>query len=429
MRTGEAAGPFRLFRPLLGVFVSLGAIKATQIVLPLLALPWLARILDLRTFGILMYFSILPSIVETVLNWGFNLGAVREVAFFRHGEDRQAAILGAVISAKLVLAGFCLLGSLALLPVIPHAREYPGVYLLAVLYGLARGFRPLWFYQGIGRDMRRMALWDMLANLAILVLIILVIDRPERWPWYFALNFLCRAFVYSLLIRGLSKTWPFRLSLKRAWRILRKTRTLFANALTNMIHAQTSRLVLGFFLPPAGMGVYLAADKIIKAIADASEPVTQTIYPEICALRHADAKTAGRMLFWSFAVTVGVMLLAAVLLWITAPWLIPLALSAKYAEAIPLLDIMLLALPVMGANAVLGSQILVARGQERAVFLSSVFVAAASLPLAMLLPSLFGLNGAACLNIVLALLLFAAMAWCVKKYCPDALSSTSTPVV
>lgn len=424
MRTGEPGGPFRLFRPLLGIFVSLGAIKATQIVLPLLALPWLARILDLRTFGILMYFSILPSMVETVLNWGFNLGAVREVAFFRHGKNRQAAILGAVISAKLALAAFCLLGALALLPVIPHAREYPGVYLLAILCGLARGFRPLWFYQGIGRDMRRMALWDMLANLAVLGLIIVLIDRPERWPLYFALNFLCRALVYSFLLRGLAKTWPFRLSMKRARRILRKTRTLFANALTNMIHAQTSRLVLGFFLPAAGMGVYLAADKIIKAIADAGEPVTQTIFPEICALRHADAKTAGRMLFWSFAVTVGFMLLAAILLWVSAPWLIPLALSAKYAEAIPLLNIMLLALPIMGMNAVLGPQILVAAGRERAVFLSSVFVAVASLPLAVLLPSLFGLNGAACLNIVLSLLFFAAQTFFIKKYCSGVLSLT-----
>ena len=422
MPPDKAPGPLSLFRPLLWVFFSLGAIKITQMVLPLLAIPWLARILDMRTFGILMYFSILPSIVETVLNWGFNLGAVREVAFARGGKKRQAAILGAVITAKLLLAGLCLLGALLLLPVIPYAREYPGVYMLAILYGLARGVRPLWFYQGIGQGMRHMALWDMLTNIAVLVLIVVIIDRPERWPWYFALNFGCKGLAYGCLIGELARSWPFRLNLKRAWRILRKTRTLFANSLTNMVHAQTSKLVLGYFLLPAEMGIYLAADKIIKAVADASEPVTQTIYPEVCALRHEDAKTAGQMLFWSFAVTVGLMLLAALALWVTAPWLIPLALGAKYAEAIPILNIMVAALPVTGMNTVLGPQILVANGHERPYFLASVFVAAASVPLAMLLPFLFGLKGAACLNIVLALLFFAALSFCIKKYCPGSVS-------
>lgn len=425
MRTGNTASPLRLFQPLLGVFFSLSALKATQIVVPLLVIPWLARILDLRTFGILMYFSILPAIVETVLNWGFTLGAVRDVAFARDGKTRQAAILGAVVSAKLLLAAVCLLGALVLLPAIPYALEYPGAYLLAILCGLARGFRPLWFYQGTGRDMRHMALWDMLTNVTILALVIIIVDRPERWPWYFALNCICKALVYFLLMGELAKSWPFRLNMKRAWRILRKTRALFATALTNMIYGHTSKLILGFFLPPVEMGIYLAADKIIKAIADAGEPVSETLFPEICALRHAGVKTASQMLFWSFAVTTGLMLLAAILLWISAPWLIPLALGAKYAEAIPLLNIMLVTLPILGMNSVLGSQILVTNGHERALFLSSVVVAAASVPLAMLLPALFGLKGAACLNIVLSLLFFVEMAWCVRKYCPGSLSSPS----
>lgn len=422
MLKNKLASLASLFRPLLGVFVSLGAIKATQIVLPLLAIPWLARMLDLRTFGILMYFSILPSIVETVLNWGFNLGAVRDVAFFRSGKKKQAIILGAVISAKLILAIFCLLAALALLPVIPYADEYPGVYFLAILYGVARGFRPLWFYQGTGRNMRHMAIWEMCANLLILVLIILIIDKPDRWPFYFGLNFLCKGVAYFFLIWELAKTWPFRLDLKRAWHILAKTRTLFANSLTGMIQGHISKLILGFFLPPAEMGIYLAADKIVKAIADASEPVGQTIYPEVCALRHKNAQAASQMLFWSFVITVGIMLLATILLWLTDSWLVPLALGSKYAEAIPILDIMLAALPIGGINEVLGAQILVANGFERPFFLASVFVACASLFLAMLLPSLFGLKGAACLGLVLSLFSFAALLFCVKKCCPATLT-------
>ena len=81
---------------------------------------------------------------------------------------------------------------------------------------------------------------------------------------------------------------------------------------------------------------------------------------------------------------------------------------------------MIAALPIMGMNDVLGEQVLVASGHERPYFWASVFVAAASVPLAMLLPTLFGLKGAASLNLALALLFFVALAISIRKYCPDA---------
>ncbi|MFG6376503.1 MAG: hypothetical protein K1W05_11420, partial [Desulfovibrio sp.] len=61
----------------LDVFFSFGAIQAAQILLPLLILPWLARILEPEAFGLLMYMCLIPPFVALVMDWGLMTGGAR----------------------------------------------------------------------------------------------------------------------------------------------------------------------------------------------------------------------------------------------------------------------------------------------------------------------------------------------------------------
>ena len=145
----------RLALPHLSTFFSFSAIQAAQLLLPLLALPWLARVLGPHAFGLLMYMSLIPPLVALVMDWGFPFGAAREAARLRGDREGLARLMGAVFSGRLFLALACVAASLALLPLVPHAREHPAAYGLAVLMGIGRGISPVWFFQGVGQGMRR----------------------------------------------------------------------------------------------------------------------------------------------------------------------------------------------------------------------------------------------------------------------------------
>lgn len=409
-----------LFRPHLATFVSFGAIQAAQLLLPLLALPWLARVLGPDAFGLLMYMSLVSVIVGLVMDWGFSLGGVREAAACR-GESRALSeLLGRVLSAKIVLMLGCLLGSLALLPLLPHAAAHPGAYALAVLAGFSRGLNPTWFFQGMGQAMRRMACWDVCSSALVLLLTFACVHAAADWPRYLLLTACCKGFAYLWLTAGLARRYRVALGLSGGRQALLRTRMLFASVLSSLVYTNGAQLLLGVFLPPAQMGMLVAADKIVRAVVSVSNPVTQTLFPEVCALRHTQPERAARMLRWSLAGTATVMLCATAVVWFAAPWLIGLALGAAYAEATPVLRIMAFLVPVLACNFVLGTQTLVPFGQERALTLTQAAAGILSLPAAAMLAHFWGVRGSACLSLLVEGGIFLGYAWSVLRLCPAA---------
>ena len=412
-----------LFLPHLATFISFSAIQAAQLLLPLLDLPWLARVLEPEAFGLLMYMSVISVIIGLIMDWGFALGAVRKAAASRGQERALADLLGQVLSAKILLMAGCLLGSLALLPLLPHASAHPGAYGIAVLAGLGRGVNPTWFFQGIGEGMRRMACWDVCSSALVLVLTFVCVHAAVDWPRYLMLTAFCKGLAYLWLTMGLTRRYRISLSLIEGWRALRRTKILFASVLSALIYNNGAQLVLGFFLSPAQMGMLVATDKIVRAVVSVSNPVTQTLFPEICALRGAQSGQAARMLRWSLAGTVLVMLCATALVWLFAPLLVRIALGPAYSGTVPVLRVMAFLVPILACNFVLGTQTLVSFGQEKALTITQAVAGALSLPAAAFLGHYWGLTGGGCLPLLVEGGIFFGLAWSVLRLCPSAFFS------
>lgn len=412
----------RLLRglPHLSTFFSFSAIQGAQLLLPLLALPWLARVLGPEAFGLLMYMSVISVMTALVMDWGFTLGAVRAAAVCREKPAALAKILGDVLSAKILLAAACLGGSLVLLPVLPHAAAHPGAYALAVLGGLSRGLNPTWFFQGVGRGMRQMAVWDISSSAVVLLLTFACVRAPAQWPQYLFLSAFCKGLAYVLLTRGLLLRHHVCFSARNGLQALSRTKTLFGGVLSSLFYNNGTQLILGFFLPPAQMGMLMAADKIVRAVVSLSSPVTQTLFPEICALSNGGQKRAARLLRCSLLGTALVMLGAAVAIWCAAPLLISLALGRSYAEAVPVLRIMAFLAPILACNFVLGTQTLVSFHQEKSLMLTLAIVGLLSLPAAAFLGHVWGLAGAACLPLLVEGGIFLGLCWSVLHFCPAA---------
>ena len=365
--------------------------------------------------------SLIPPLVALVMDWGFPLGGAREAARLRGDTAAQGELLGAVFSGKLLLALACVAGSAALLPLLPHAAEHPAAYGLAVLMGISRGSSPVWFYQGAGYGMRRMAAWDVGSSLCALALTLACVRRPGDWPLYLLFTGLCKGLVYAGLSVGLMRTWGGRLGLARGWRALARTRTLFASSVAATLSISGGQLVLGYFLTAAHMGLLVAASKIVRALVSLLKPAVQTLFPELCALRGPRSPASARLLLLFLAASTGCMLLATALAWLAAPWLIRLALGPGYAGAVPVLRLMLLLAPLLGCDMVLGGQVLVPLGLERQQNLVQWVAALLGLPLAALLGACFGLTGGALLPVAVEGLTCLGLAACVARYCPGAL--------
>jgi PST family polysaccharide transporter len=397
-------------RQYLAAFFSFNVIQATQMLLPLLALPWLARVLGSEAFGLLMYMSLISVIIGMVMEWGFTLGAARDVAVCRGSLKAQMTVLGEVLAAKFLLVIVCSLACLCLFPFLPHAPANPGAYAGAVLAGISRGINPTWFFQATGQGMTRLACWDMASGVLALLLTFVCVHAAGDWPRYLFLQAACKSLAYILLTIPLAKAHCIVFSAPAALRALARYKMLFAGVLAAIVYSSGTQLVLGFFLPAGQMGMLVASNKIAQSVVSLCNPLFQTIFPEICTLRDADTNKALRLSRITLFGTAAATFCAGAAVFFAAPFVIRLALGEGYAEAVPILQLMSFFIPVLACNIVLGMQILVPIGREKALTVTQIVTAVASLPAAAVLGRFWGITGGACLPLLVEGCIFLALA-------------------
>lgn len=400
---------------------SFGAIQAMQLLLPLLALPWLARILGPDAFGLLMYLCLIPPLVALLVDWGLALGGGRAASKLRGDTEGLSRLLGSVLSARLILFVFCLCICAALFPFLPYVRSHPLAYAAAVLAGMARGSSPAWFFQGIGSGMPLMAAFDVCASCATLLLVVFFIHSPDDWQLYLFFLFATRVLAYGWLTLNLCRKFRPRLTASSGWMQIWQSAPLFVSAFVLMLCYNGSQLILGYYLAAEAMGIIAAVAKMLRAFGSLINPFSQTLFPEICILRRKSPAQTRRILRSSLFLSLLAAILGSALVWCSAPLLIAIALGPQYELAAKVLRIAICAAPVMICNNIISNQILVPFGQERRQYLILACSAFASAPLAAWLGGRWGITGAAALPVCVETLILAGFMLAIYCFCPQAL--------
>ncbi|MDD2967932.1 MAG: oligosaccharide flippase family protein [Desulfovibrionaceae bacterium] len=400
---------------------SFGCIQAAQMLLPFIALPYLARVLGLEVFGVLLYMLTLSTLLCMTIEWGFLHWGTRESAVHRGNPAYCGRIVRAVTCGKILL-------SLASLPVIvllffflPHSTQYPTLFFSAIAYGIVWAFNPTWCFQGLGQGMRLAALAEICGGACALVLTFLLVQSPEDAALYPFLLFLSKATSYAWLTRRLYQTLPMphavQPSFAAGWQALRAAWFLFASRAASAAYSQGVTLVLGWLLAAQHMALLILAEKVARAVVSISHPVTQALFPEVCALHAHNASHALRLLRLSLALTAGSMLLGAMLLAVCAPWVVKILLGVESPQATAVLRAYCPLIPLLGCDFVFGIQTLIPLGQEKALTRIHLATAMLAIPLAALVAWRFSLAGAqyiACATEVLIFLLYLYRIWQVQ---------------
>lgn len=411
---------FDFLRRHCAVFISFSAIQAMQLLLPLLALPWLARKLGSSEFGLLMYMCLFPPLVSLVVDWGLAFGGARKCALYRTDRQELSNLLGASICAKIFLALACLCSGAILLPFLPYASEFPLAYFLAIAAGICRGLNPLWFFQGAGFGIKKSAIFDCGASLLVLILTFAFINQPEDWPLYLFFLALCKGCAYLFLLLTLMRRFHPHLNPREAFLLLRKGLPLFCTSFSLLLCYNGGQIGLGYFLSESDMGIIGAINKMARALASLINPATLTLFPELCVLQKNQPEAARKILRWSLPVTFCAALACVLICALLAPWLIRIGLGPSYPNAVTALRIILMAVPLAACNNVLANQILTVHHLESKQLFSQGICALLALPAGMAL-GLYGLNWGASLPIWLEGGMLAGMLATIRIFCPQAL--------
>jgi polysaccharide transporter, PST family len=363
---------WNLFRRLAGHPVATNALALYGIqfagyVIPLLTLPYLARVLRAQEFGLLLFSQSFALWASITLEYGFNLCATREVAQNRGNRAALAATAAGVLGAKLILLfGFTVIASLAAFTV-GNFRQHPNYFLWAIPQALAFGFSPFWYFQGTERMVGAVVV-EFFARIAAAASIFLIVRTPEDgWK---ALAALAAAGCAVLLIQ---MVWMYgeigfrRPRWEESIRALKLGWDMFLFRGAYNVYSAANAFILGLFVPAVQVGYYGGAERIARAMQGLTLPFTQALYPHMSRLASGGTPKATRLARFTLPLAGGGGLLLAVGLALLASRLVHLILGREYESSIRVLYIFALIIPLNAMNNALIMQWMLPHGMERMV--------------------------------------------------------------
>lgn len=356
---------------------SLFILQGANYVLPLLAIPYLVRVLGPDNFGRIAFAQAFIQYFVIVTNYSFDLSATRSVALARHDAERLSRLFFSVMTIKsgVMIFGFGVM-SLIVYTVPSFSNDWT---LFAVVYALVAGnaLFPVWFYQGLER-MRHITAFTIAARFLLLICIFLFVRNSSDYVLAAGLlsSGMLLAGLISLIyiprIADLRLRWP---GLKHIQKDFTDGWHIFIAMLGGNLYNNSSVFFLGLLSSPAVVGYFAAADKLIKAVQGLVQPVSQAVFPHIATLITKSRAEAlyfiGRLLR---VVGLGMLGISIVTIFLAAP-ISNVLLGSKFSASIPLIQLMALIPFFVGVNNVFGAQFLVQFGFGRLLSLSIVIPA------------------------------------------------------
>jgi PST family polysaccharide transporter len=178
MRSAQARIRRLLKNPVVRNSATLFGAQVCRKVFPLVSVPFLARCLGADAWGTVAFVLSLSELVAMLIEFGFNLSATRDISRLRDDKRACRNVMAGVLGAQAVLAGAGVALALAVTPFVPLLRANPHLVAAGLLFAVAQGTMPLWFFQGLER-MRLAAGLEVFAKSAGLAAILIFVRRPQ----------------------------------------------------------------------------------------------------------------------------------------------------------------------------------------------------------------------------------------------------------
>lgn len=260
---------------------ALFSLKAIDLGLSLWLIPYLILKIGLHHYGVYAFAMSLVLFFVNVLNYGFNLSTVRELAKHKHDQTKVNTIFNEVLSVKLFLFGVLYILFLGVSFIIPKFSEHFNLYFFASLVLIGDLFSLRWFFMGIEK-MKFITIIHLCSTLVFIGLILLNISKPSDYiiiPLYEALGmFISSLFSFIWVLKKYNIQIGF-ISFKE---VLIYLKTHF-NSFINLLLPSTSGVFIVFLSGmlglPSFVGLTQIGIKLTAAFTTLNTILTNVFYP------------------------------------------------------------------------------------------------------------------------------------------------------
>ncbi|MDA3043932.1 MULTISPECIES: oligosaccharide flippase family protein [unclassified Campylobacter] len=273
---------------LIGNFASLTVLQIFSYVLPLLTLPYLVRVLNIETYGLVMFAQSFIIFLNIFVDWGFNLSATRDVSINRENETKLTEIYSSVMSIKIAFIFIFLLILTILVFFVPKFSGDKSVYYLSFLWIVGQALFPVWYFQGIEK-MKYITIVKVTAQLIFTICIFVFVKQNSDYllvPLFNGLGLIIGSLISLKIIHiDFGQNFKFQ-NFATLWGYFKESFSFFLSRLSVSLYTSANAFVLGLFTTNTIVGYYAVAEQLYKALQAFYYPLTQVLYPYIAKERN-----------------------------------------------------------------------------------------------------------------------------------------------
>ncbi len=377
--------------------LSLYSIQFANYLLPLITVPYLVRILGVERFGTLAFGQGLTSYFSVLVGYGFDWSATRKISVERSRSDVVGRVAANVWAAKFLLYTVSFLSLMLLIQLVPRIHEVSA--LMIVLFGgiLGAVLFPTWLFQGLER-MGPISIINLSVRALVVVGMFILVRKPQDFIIYAGLSS-AGTIVAGLLGAGiafqsfrLKFIWP---TWSGIWESLREGWVLFLSSSAIVLYTSGNAFILGLIASDTVVGYFTAGEKIIRAMVGVLGPLSQALFPRFSRLaKESKAKALlwGKRLLFAMG---GTGLLLSIMTFVGAGLIVRVVLGPAYQPSVSVVRILALVPFLVAVSGVLGVQIMIPFGRERAIFLIVLGAGFLNVALACILADVWKADGMA----------------------------------
>ena len=271
-------------------FVALTILQGGNYVLPLIMIPFLVRVLGMKTFGDWAFAVAFVSIFRTVVAYGFDMTATRDVCVSREDRAFVSELYVAIVLTRLTLFALSCLAVVGLGHAFSNVGDVLLLTLISMLILVGEVLFPIWLFQGM-EQMATITRIRLGYRAAFVIAVVALVRGPDDLLLIPVLEAL------GSLAAGLIAMWvaftQYRLSLRWPSSTFIKSQVLTGASvfISNIgVHfcITINTVLLGVIAGPVAVAQYSIAEKVFYAIWGMLGPVVQALFPALSRLYAQD---------------------------------------------------------------------------------------------------------------------------------------------
>jgi O-antigen/teichoic acid export membrane protein len=350
---------------------SLFSVQIANFLLPLLTVPYVVRIIGPDKLGLLNFSQAYVTYFSLLINYGFDMAAVRSIAANREDKEATNRIFSQVLAGKALLWVVSTIIFAIVTASNPEFRGHLFLHVCTYLVCIGTVLSPFWLYQAM-EDLGRVAIFNLAVKLILSLSVFLLIHKAED---YFFQNLaisvsqiIVSVVALTIAMRrfGIKFTWPTGPELRNRFK---EDRTLFFSSVMITIYASSNVFFLGIISLPYNVGIYSAGTRL-ESMADSfvGLALNQAFFPIVAKAFGQSREQGLHMVRTTFFPLFILLSLVSVGLWIVAPFFITLLYGAKFAESVTILRIVCVLPLIIGLSGLLGIHTMLNLRMDRAFF-------------------------------------------------------------